>query len=495
MHTKPRRPSSPNLSSESFRTAVSRRRRGAGPVLWLGAALALVCACKGGAPPQASGQGIAVSGRERIAWNQVSPDGQVLQYSYVAYVDDVRQPLADVSCTPSAGDTQAECVAPLPHISSGVHRLEVASVQTVLGVAFESPRSGPLVLIVSASTAASAAAAAESAPLPLPKRGDPERPVHEENRFVVETIATGLTLPSGVAALPDRRLLVAEASGSVRLWQDGEIGEEPAAILRGLAQNGDVGLIDLTIHPHFAQNGLVFVAYTAEARDGRLANRVVRLRLVRNTLADPVALLEEPVDEIPRRTPRVRFGADGKLYVAFPAGESPTEADDPARYVGKILRLNEDGTTPADNPGFSPIVSAPHRAPGGFAWDPERRQLWLADRDWGNQDALYAGVSARAAAYPFDSAVDPAAAAFYTRSEIAGFTGNLFIAALDGQHIRRVQFDPSGGVAATERLLDGQFGRIGDVTVGPDGALYFSTANSVGGASGGSDRLLRLKAR
>jgi glucose/arabinose dehydrogenase len=389
-------------------------------------------------------------------------------------------------------------------MSQGAHSLQLATVTILTGVQVESARSNALQLFVtSQSTSISASSASGSPPASTgtpPQPGSPGTPPQSGNttndgtQYIVETLASGLELPSAVTVFPDGRLLAAEGSGVVRVWSDGVLLDQPAVKLADVANAGDVGLVGMTLHPQFASNHQVFVAYTSNGAGGGFVNRVVRLSELDSVLGEPVVLLEDRVDEMPQRTPRVRFGPDGKLYVAFPAGRNRSEADDPAVYAGKILRINEDGTTPADNASHSPIVSSGHRTPAAFAWD-HTRQLWLAERDWGDHDALYAGASSSAAVYQFDSVVDPSAAITYTSTRIAGFTGNLFIAALDGQHIRRVQLDSSGaGVSTTERLVDGQFGRIGDVVMGPDGALYFCTSNFRRGSPGTPDRLLRLRA-
>ncbi len=455
----------------------------------LAAVLSAIAGCGGSASPPTVPTGpITVAGDEHLAWDQTSADGAVLSYGYVAYVDGVRQPLADASCEGSDAGTRAQCLAQLPRMTAATHTLQLAAVASVFGVEREGPRSAPLLLVVTGTPAGASAPAATS----IGARSS--HSTNDGTPYVVETIAAGLDRPSAIVPLPDRSILVADASGIVHVWEGDALLADPAFELGDAAATRDVGLVAMTRHPHFEENHQLFLAYTALRHDGAPVNRVVRLREVGHRLGEAAVLLDEAVTSVPLRTPRIRFGPDGKLYVAFAAGVDPSESMDPSSYAGKILRLNDDGTTPSDNPRLSPIISTNHRAPGAFAWQIGTGRLWVGERLWDGRDVLHAGASPSPGDYAFDSVLDPSAAIFYSGKAIARFQGDLLIGALDGQHIRRVRFDEqdSGRVVATERLVDGDFGRIGDVAEGADGAIYFSTSNPRGPSFPGGDRLLRM---
>lgn len=456
----------------------------------------LVVACDRPASPISP---IPVQGTERIAWSQrlggaVGPGS----FTFVAYVDDdPAQILSDTVCQVAIRGA-LDCAAHLPSMSTGPHQLRLGAIRE--GTSVESQRSDPLTVLVETGLSNAGARGAERAPLIVA--------TEDGIRLGFETLATDLDGPSALAATLDGRVFIAEASGDIRVWQNGHLQPEAVLALADAERNAGRGSVDLTLHPDFARNGRVYIAYTAREFDGRLVNRVMRYRELNNVFAEAVTILEDAVSEAARETPRIRFGSDGKLYLAFPAA-TRFAAEDLASYQGKILRINDDGSTPADNPGYSPIVAYGYRTPGALDWQPATLQLWLCERDWSNREGLtrvprFDGAATSAARrlvvgfnHDFDSVLDPAAAAFYSNDAIRGFRGDLFVAAFDGEHIRRVRFsreDPAR-VIATERLLDHQFGHISDVVVGPDGALYFSTSNRQdnGTSVPGDDRVVRLR--
>jgi glucose/arabinose dehydrogenase len=421
---------------------------------------------------------VTVTGTERLGWDQTSADGQVAQYTYVAYVDGVSRQAVGASCQPSADGTTATCLAPLPHMTAGTHRLQLAAVS---GTGVESAMSDALTLQVTPT--ATAAAGPTQPEAPTPRRDTATKGA----RFAIETLSNALDVPSAIAVLPDGRILVAESDGDIRVWKAGALVRQPAIHLDDAAVGAGTGLIGITLDPAFAQTHLVYIAYTVREADGGFTNRLVRVVDANDRLFNQAVLLEDSVAETPRRTPRLRFGPDGKLYVLFASGTEPASAQDRS-YAGRMLRLNADGTTPSDNPGATPVISLDHRS-AAFDWDPGTSEMWLADRGSDGGDVLMQGTTR---SYSFDSLVDAADAVFYTRSELLQFRGDLLIAALDARHIRRVEFDPNdrGRVLANDELVAGQYGRISDVAAGPDGAIYFCTANST--ADSPDDRLLRI---
>src|SRR5262252_5826066 len=438
-------------------------------------------------PPGPSSGAINVTGTEKIGWNQ-APDssGSVAGYQYIGYVDGVPQVLANAACgSTAASDGTFPCTASLPKMTAGLHSLTLAAQQTS-GSQLISGQSAPIQLNVTTSTAAMASAIVPQAPLGVT--------TFDGLPLVVQTLATGLKAPSAIIAAPDGRVFIAGRDGKILVWQNGKILPSPALLLSDAAQTSDVGLIGMSLDPAFGSNGLVFVAYTARDQRGGFVHRVIRLRDSSSVFGQALTILEDQAVFTPLHPPRIRVAADHTVYITLPADDQPT-AQSYGSYLGKLIRINQDGTTPQSNQPPSPIISSGQAVVGGFDWQPVTGRLWLTGRDWQGRDFLLDLLLGPHAASTFESPVDPSGAVFYPQQRIAGFANDLFIAALNGRHLRRVHFNRSDPkrIDVTEHLFDGLYGRISDVAVAPDGALYLSTSNAgTTSATAGDDRLLKV---
>ena len=333
-------------------------------------------------------------------------------------------------------------------------------------------------------------------------------------RFAIEVIATNLEVPWAMAFAPDGRMFVTERPGRVRVFQQGQVLAQPALVLDDVAAVVEGGLLGIAVHPDFASNQFVYLAYTARVGGGREI-RLVRYREAGNTLGEAAVILDRVAAADIHDGGRVKFGPDRKLYITMGDVAVPSTAQDLGSLNGKVLRLNDDGSVPADNPfPGSPIYSYGHRNPQGIDWQPGTGELWGSEHGQTGNDEInrlqpgrnygwpvIEGSQARAGmetpAVSFSPAIAPSGAAFHgPGGQIPGFRGNLFVGALAGHHLLRVRFDPNdpSRVIATERLLAGRFGRIRDVVAGPDGALYLSTSNRDGRNTpvASDDRLIRL---
>jgi aldose sugar dehydrogenase len=258
----------------------------------------------------------------------------------------------------------------------------------------------------------------------------------------------------------------------------------------------------------------VYLYYTYRA-DGGLRNRIVRYVEQGNTLSGPVEVI---LDDIPAGIYHdggfLAFGPDNKLYVTTGDARQSELAQDPASLAGKILRLNPDGSVPADNPFPGSLVySLGHRNPQGLAWHPETGQLYATEHgEVGNDEVnlIVAGqnygwpdaqgpqhpVPFQAPLVTYSPAVAPAGAAFYAADLIPQWRGSFLFATLRGSHLHRLMFDQDDPtrVVMEEWLYDGQFGRLRAVVQGPDGALYFTTSNREDSrpADPNDDRVLRV---
>lgn len=345
--------------------------------------------------------------------------------------------------------------------------------------------------------------------------------------FEVQTAVEGLEKPWAIAFLPDRRMLVTEKAGRLRIvGADGKLQTAPVAGTPEVDARDQGGLLALAVDPAFARNGLIYWSYSELKPDGTNHTAVARGKLA----ADGSKV--EGVEVIFRQTPslastkhygsRLVFGRDGKLYVGL--GE---RSDLPGRVqaqrmdgtLGKVVRINSDGTIPKDNPfvgkaGARPeIFSLGQRNIQAAALHPRTGELWevehgarggdelniiKAGKDYGWPTITYGleysgrpvgeGVTQKAGMeqpqYYWDPVIGPSGMAFYEADLFPAWKGSLFVGALRDKQLVRLTLN-GDKVAGEERLLKDLGERIRDVVVGPDGAIYLATDNAKG-------RVLRL---
>jgi glucose/arabinose dehydrogenase len=333
----------------------------------------------------------------------------------------------------------------------------------------------------------------------------------------VETVATGLSHPWGLAFLPDGRMLVTERSGTLRLVsKDGKLSPALSGVPKVVVA-GQGGLLDVAIDPDFKSNNLVYLTYS-EPGEGGAGTAVARGKLGESGL-DGVEVIfrQEPkVEGGNHFGSRLAFAPDGKLFVTLGERFTFTPAQDLTNDLGKIVRLNPDGSVPKDNPFVGRTDARPeiwsygHRNPQGAAIHPETGKLWETEFgpmggdelnipqagqnygwpvvSWGSH---YDGRAIPKppshpefadAIYHWNPVISPSGITFYTADAIPAWKGNLLIAALSGQAIVRLTLDGEK-VVDEERIPMGA--RIRDVVQGPDGAVYALTDE-------GNGEILRL---
>lgn len=333
--------------------------------------------------------------------------------------------------------------------------------------------------------------------------GGPRRGAAE----VTATIAEGLSVPWGVAFLPDGSAVVTERDTARVLllrprgdgWRVSEAGtvEEADPAVEG-------GLLGVAVSPSYDEDRTVFI-YVTTATD----NRIVRATLDDGRLGRPEPVLtgipKGPIHD----GGRLAFGPDGHLYAS--TGETGVReiAQDPDSLGGKILRITPDGEPAPGNPDpGSPVWSLGHRNVQGLAWD-ERGRLWASefgDSTWDELNLVEPGgnygwpmVEGRAAdnpGVPADGLLDPALVWRTDRASPSGLAyadAALWLGALRGARLWRVTFDEAGEPSADDFFV-GDHGRLRTVVAAPDGTLWVTTSNRDGRGtpSEEDDRILQV---
>ena len=336
----------------------------------------------------------------------------------------------------------------------------------------------------------------------------------EKQRFRVTTITRGLEHPWGLAFLPDGAMLVTERPGRLRLIREGVLDPVPIAGVPEVAASGQGGLLDVVLHPEFARTRLVYLSYAGKGRGGA-GTEVARARLTDRRLEGLETIFAvEPKSRGGRHFgSRLAFGAEGHLYITTGERGDSERAQDLADAAGSVVRLTADGGVPDDNPFLGradarpEIFSYGHRNPQGLARHPVSGRIWAVEHGPRGGDEVnviraganygwpvitygvsYIGVPigegtakpgmAQPATYWVPS-ISPSGMAFYTGEAFPAWRGNLFVGALSGEVLVRLEIDGER-VVHEERLLQALGARIRDVRQGPDGRLYLLTDESDG---------------
>lgn len=322
----------------------------------------------------------------------------------------------------------------------------------------------------------------------------------------VQIIAEGLQAPRSIDISKDGRIFVSEKRGSIRVVENGTLLTEPVGDIK--AENiGDAGLRGLTLHPNFTQNHLFYVYYTYSNSTG-LFNKVLMLTESNNKIIDSKTILDGiPGDEY-RDGGRIKFGPDGKLYVSTGDASIPELSQNLDSLAGKILRTNEDGTIPQDNPfSNSPVYAYGFRNVQGLAWAPNSGALYSSDQGGAGNDEINLISPGKNYGWPheecnssnddnrytppvlcFNPSLEPSGIVFAFSNKL-GYQNHLIVANLKGSHLRDIDFD-SG---SQNTILVG-YGRIIDLVESEDGSIFVLTSNTDGRAlpQQGDDKILRL---
>jgi aldose sugar dehydrogenase len=343
---------------------------------------------------------------------------------------------------------------------------------------------------------------------------------YQSGSISVVTIAEGLEQPWGLAFLPDGRMLVTEKEGRLRLAGPDGVLSEPLAGVPEVYDGGQGGLLDVALDPDFAANQLVYLSFSEPGGEGA-GTAVARGKLGADRLEDvEVIWRQQPkLDSGQHFGSRLVFLKDGTLIVTLGDRNTREYIPDMKAQIGKLVRINRDGSTPEDNPfvgnaDYSPdIYSLGHRNVQGATLHPETGELWIVEHGARGGDEInipqpgknygwpvisygreYTGgkigegtskPGLEQPVYYWDPSIAPSGMTFYTGDKFPAWKGNLFVGALRFQLLARLEVD-GNRVVKEERLLEDMGDRIRDVRQGPDGYLYLLTDEDDG-------RILRLE--
>jgi glucose/arabinose dehydrogenase len=339
----------------------------------------------------------------------------------------------------------------------------------------------------------------------------------ELHRIRVETVAAGLRRPWSLAFLPGGDILVTEKwRGRLRIVRRGVLEAEPIAGVPAVHGRQQGGLLEVAIHPRFAENGLVYLTYSKPG-DGGSTTALARGRFDGTRLVDvrDIFVAEAWSQDNGQYGSRLAWDRDGLLYMTVgDRRDRPKRAQDTSGHAGKLLRLRDDGSVPDDNPfvgvpGHRPEIFAyGFRCQQGLVIHPESGAILTHEHGPRGGDEInvvrrganygwplasygreYSGalINGGATSHPgteppvlhWTPSIGPSGMALYTGDRFPGWRGHLFVGALVGRHLRRVVLD-GGKVVHEERLLRGLGQRIRDVRQGPDGLLYLVTDEDPG---------------
>lgn len=334
----------------------------------------------------------------------------------------------------------------------------------------------------------------------------------------VTRVAAGLEHPWALAFLPDGRMLVTERPGRLKL-----IDGEGVSVVSGLP--GDIvainqgGLMDVVLHPAFAENRWVYLTYSKGTPEAT-ATTLIRGRLEGNALLDVEELFTQDRASDPGRHygSRLAFMPDGTLLMSIgDRGVDPPRAQDLGDHAGTLLRLNDDGSVPADNPfvgqeGVLPeIFSYGHRNIQGLIVHPETGEIWATEhgprggdelnrvepgknygwpvvslgRNYRTEQTYFADTLRRKEGMvdpwiDWTPALAPSGLAYVDGERFPRWKGNLLAGGLRSEQVRRIVFE-GGEVVHEEELIRGLVGRVRDVRTGPEGDIFVVTDGRDGG--------------
>jgi len=338
----------------------------------------------------------------------------------------------------------------------------------------------------------------------------------EKHAFVVNQLVDGLQNPWSIAWLPDGRMLLTERSGRLRLIsKDFKLDPKPIEGLPKIVVSGQGGLFEVAVHPAYKENGWIYISYNGPGEGGH-GTELMRAKLEGNRLVEQQVLFKLQ----PKTSSGQHFGGrivfDGKGHVFLTLGDRGEQqrAQRLGDHAGSVIRLNEDGSVPKDNPFVNRKDAKPekfsygNRNIQGAALNSKTGELWTHEHgpqggdevniiragrnygwpvitygaNYGSGTRIGEGTRKEGIEHPLHHwapSIAPSGMTFYEGDKFPHWRGNILVGALKDELVVRLELD-GDKVVREERMMRNSIGRIRDVRVGPDGYVYLLTDDSRG---------------
>lgn len=314
-----------------------------------------------------------------------------------------------------------------------------------------------------------------------------------------EIVSEGLDTPWEIVFLPDGDMLVTERAGVLKRY-----GKTTSVFnIDGVSESGEAGLLGLALHPEFKKNNWLYLYFTTSDK----TNKVIRYTLSKDSLNADKTIIENIPGANNHDGGRIAFGPDGKLYITTGDAQEESNSQNTSSLAGKILRLNDDGSIPKDNPFNNPVYSYGHRNPQGLAWDSEN-QLWASEHGPSGAGSGFDEINRiqKGKNYGWPTikgnetltgmeraSIHSGSSTTWAPADIAIVGKTLYFAGLRGQSLYSTTIDGSSLESPTAQFAK-VYGRLRALTI-HNGYLYFGTSNRDGRGTpkNGDDKIYRIK--
>jgi glucose/arabinose dehydrogenase len=337
--------------------------------------------------------------------------------------------------------------------------------------------------------------------------------------YRINTVADGLVQPWSMTWLPNGDMLVTEKPGRLRIVRDGRLLPNAVAGVPEVFYGGQAGLFDVVLHPDFANNQIIYLSYAKAVGDGS-TTALARGRFQNDRLSNVEEIFSANAVGAAHYGGRIAFDEDGYLFLSLGDRQAPPSGDlvnhpaqDNSNHNGVMIRLNDDGSVPADNPfvgqsdALPEIWSYGHRSPQGLAFHPETGDLWENEHgpqggdelniitkgsnfgwpvigrgvNYGPGLPIHSSIMQEGMEQPKHFWVPSIATSglmIYTGDKFPAWYGDIFVGGLGGQQLAHVMLDDDYRTVVREETLSYGLGRIRDVRQGPDGYIYLAVEDA-----------------